>query len=238
MADPINQTEKENFLKLIRKSIKSNNKILDHLRFLKNIVSKLNIAIFIHDLKEQRHTWTNNNYYKIMGYSDEEMKQLGSDWAKRNYHPEDAHILTERIKYFRQNKGEAYSGIYRIKHKDGHWVWVYSNALVYSRDKKGNVEQLLGICIDFSNNFKTMKQFKELYKGNQQLKNQLLISKLTKREKEIIKFIAHGKTSQEIADIINISNSTVNNHRKNILRKLNHRNIAELTRFATESGLD
>ena len=227
-----------NFLRLVRNSIKTNKDILDQLRFLKNIVSNLSIAIFIHDLKKLRHIWTNNNYYNIIGYSDLEIKQLGPEWAKNNYHPEDIHIVKERIDYFKQNKGEAYSGVYRIKHKKGHWVWVYSNTVVYKQDESGFPDQLLGICIDFSDNFKTMKQFKELFKENQQLKNQLQIEKLTKREREIIKMIAHGNTGQEIADNLHISLSTVNNHRKHMLVKLGLHNIAELSHFATECGLD
>lgn len=231
-------TEEVNFRKLIRDSVKNNTDLINQIRFLKNIVSNLNIAIFIHDLKFQSHIWTNNNYYKIIGYTDEEVKTFGTDWTRKNYHSEDVHIIKERYDYFKQNKGETFSGVYRVKHKEGHWVWVYSNVAVYKRDEKGNPEQVVGICIDFSDNFKTMKQFKELYKENQQLRNQLSIERLTKREKEIIKLIAQGSTSQEIANEINISPSTVDNHRKHMLKKLNLRNIADLTRFATENGLD
>lgn len=238
MKPPSSQIEEINFLNLIRNSIKANNEILDQLKFLKEIISKLNVAIYIHDLKKLRHTWTNNNYSKIIGYSDFEMAQMGPEWAENNYHPNDRHIMHERINFYKQNKGEVFSGIYRIKHKEGHWVWVYSSSIVFKRDEKGIPEQLLGMCIDFSDNFKTMKQFKELYQENQHLKNDLLISRLTKREKEVITLIAEGKTSQQIAEQLNISIHTANNHRKNILKKLNLSNIAELAHFASECGLD
>lgn len=232
-----NQVEEVNFRKLIKDSIKSNSELISQIRFLKNIVSNLNIAIFIHDLTKLRHIWTNNNYSNIIGYTDAEMKQMGPEWAKNNYHPEDIQILQERIDYFLENKGEGYSGVYRIKHKKGHWVWVYSNCVVFKRNDKGFPELILGISIDFSDNFKTMKQFKELYQENQQLKNDLLISRLTKREKEVIGHIAEGKTTHQIADELNISIHTANNHRKNILRKMHLHIIAELTHFATETGL-
>jgi len=232
------QIEEINIRKLIKDSIKNNTDLITQIRFLKNIISNLNIAIFIHDLNKHHHIWTNNNYYNIIGYTDREMKKMGPDWRKKNYHPEDVPIITDRIEHFQQNRGEAYSGVYRIRHKEGHWVWVYSNTAVYKRDEKGNPEQLIGICTNFSVNFKTMKQFKELYKENQQLKNQLMISKLTRREKEIIKLLTKGKTGHEIAKLLFISKHTVNNHRKNILKKLSFNNIAELIHFATESGLD
>jgi PAS domain S-box-containing protein len=206
--------------------------------FLNNVIRSLNIAVYIHDLNKMRHIWTNHNYYKIIGYSDSEIKKIGPDWAERNYHPDDISIMPERINYFKKNKGDTFSGIYRIKHKKGHWVWVYSNTIVYKRDKNNRPEQLLGICIDFSDNFKTMKQFSELYRENQQLKNQLLITNLTKREKEIIKMIAGGMTSGEIAAALSISLHTANNHRKNILKKLDFHNKADIARFAVENGLD
>ncbi|MEZ5197650.1 MAG: PAS domain-containing protein [Bacteroidales bacterium] len=169
MDATFSQLEEVNFRKLIKDSIKNNTDLINQIRFLKNIISNLNIAIFIHDLKKLRHIWTNRNYYKIIGYTDQEMKQLGLEWAQQNYHPEDIHILKERIDYFLENKGETYSGVYRIKHKEGHWVWVYSSCVVFKRDDEGFPILILGICIDFSDNFKTMKQFRELYKENQQL---------------------------------------------------------------------
>lgn len=64
-----------------------------------------------------------------------------------------------------------------------------------------------------------------------------LIDSLTKREKEILIFIAQGLTDKEIAEKIFLSSLTVITHRKNILSKLNLKNKVELTRFAMDSGL-
>lgn len=60
---------------------------------------------------------------------------------------------------------------------------------------------------------------------------------LTDREKEILKLVAEGHTSKEVADILSISPKTADNHRANILRKLGLRNTHELTRFAREHDL-
>lgn len=64
-----------------------------------------------------------------------------------------------------------------------------------------------------------------------------LLDSLTKREKEILIWIAQGLTDKEIADKVFLSSLTVITHRKNILSKLNLKNKAELTRFAMENGL-
>lgn len=62
--------------------------------------------------------------------------------------------------------------------------------------------------------------------------------KLTTREKEVLKLIAKEYTTQEIADILFLSKHTIESYRKNLISKLNVRNLAGLTRYAIESGLD
>ena len=60
---------------------------------------------------------------------------------------------------------------------------------------------------------------------------------LTPRESEIVKLIAEGNTSREIAAMLVISEKTVERHRANILDKLGLRDRVDLTRYAIRSGL-
>ena len=60
---------------------------------------------------------------------------------------------------------------------------------------------------------------------------------LTPRELQVVKLIAEGHTSDEIAAALVISRKTVDRHRANILDKLGMRNGAELTRYAIRRGL-
>lgn len=55
---------------------------------------------------------------------------------------------------------------------------------------------------------------------------------LSKREKEVLQLIAHGKTSKEIAAVLSVSPNTVNRHRQNILEKLRVQNSIEACRIA------
>jgi len=59
---------------------------------------------------------------------------------------------------------------------------------------------------------------------------------LSLREKQVLKLIAEGKSSKEIADLLFISQRTVHNHRNNILRKLKLKRITDLVRYAVEKG--
>ncbi len=61
--------------------------------------------------------------------------------------------------------------------------------------------------------------------------------KLSKREKEVIRYIADGKSTQEIGQLLNLSESTITTHRRNIMRKLNLTNTAQIGAFAKSSGI-
>jgi len=63
------------------------------------------------------------------------------------------------------------------------------------------------------------------------------IYSLTTMELEVLKLIASGKTSQTIADTLCLSINTINNHRQNIMNKLNLHKAAELTKFAIYEGI-
>ena len=60
---------------------------------------------------------------------------------------------------------------------------------------------------------------------------------LTPRETEIVKLIAEGETSRSIAELLVISEKTVERHRANVLHKLRMGDRVELTRYAIRRGL-
>jgi len=62
-------------------------------------------------------------------------------------------------------------------------------------------------------------------------------TEISKREEEVLELIVKGLTNIEIATELNISNRTVETHRRNILHKLDVRNTAELVRYAMEHDL-
>jgi DNA-binding NarL/FixJ family response regulator len=60
---------------------------------------------------------------------------------------------------------------------------------------------------------------------------------LTDREREILQLVAESNSTKEIAAKLGISVKTVDNHRTNLMRKLNLHDVASLTRYALEIGL-
>ena len=63
------------------------------------------------------------------------------------------------------------------------------------------------------------------------------LEQLTAREREVLLGIAQGRTNKEIATELHISHRTVETHRESLMRKLQIRTVAELTRFALGAGI-
>ncbi|MDH3381548.1 MAG: response regulator transcription factor [Flavobacteriaceae bacterium] len=70
-------------------------------------------------------------------------------------------------------------------------------------------------------------------------KNQdgILINSLTNREVQVLKLIAQQNSTKEIADELFISSNTVETHRKNLIKKLNVKNVVGLALYAAKNNL-
>ena len=63
------------------------------------------------------------------------------------------------------------------------------------------------------------------------------LDQLTDRERDVLKFVARGFSTKEIASRLDISPRTVDTHRANLMRKLGLKSVALLTQFALREGL-
>ena len=60
---------------------------------------------------------------------------------------------------------------------------------------------------------------------------------LTSREREVLRLLAEGNRTSQIAQLLDISVKTVDTHRQQIIHKLGIRSLAELTKYAIREGL-
>jgi DNA-binding NarL/FixJ family response regulator len=63
------------------------------------------------------------------------------------------------------------------------------------------------------------------------------LDQLTAREREVLLGVVRGQTNKEIATDLGISHRTVETHRESLMKKLQIRTVAELTRFALAAGI-
>jgi DNA-binding NarL/FixJ family response regulator len=60
---------------------------------------------------------------------------------------------------------------------------------------------------------------------------------LTSREREVIQLLAEGKSTKDVACLLDLSTKTAETHRSNVMRKLNLHSVSELVLFAARNGI-
>ncbi|WP_415397948.1 PAS domain S-box protein [Sulfurimonas sp. CS5] len=114
---------------------------------------------------------TSDVYYSprwksMLGYSDDELENSLEAWNKL-VHPDDIKQVMIDIESSRENKTKQYKNIHRLKHKDGHWVWIESRGkTIY--DEKSKPVRMIGSHIDISEQIKLQQ---ELVETNKKLTN-------------------------------------------------------------------
>ena len=84
---------------------------------------------------------------EMLGYRDNELANSLETWESR-VHPDDLATTLEAIQQSQQNN-TSYSCIHRLKHKDGHWVWILDRGKSYY-DSDGNIIRMVGFHTDIS----------------------------------------------------------------------------------------
>ena len=98
-------------------------------------------------------------------------------------------------------------------------------------------ELLLAVKTILGNDKYFSESVKQAYMNNVFNKGKDTMVTLTKREKDVLKLIAEEYTTQEIADKLFLSKHTIESYRKNLISKLNVKNLAGLTKYAIKLGL-
>jgi PAS domain S-box-containing protein len=95
---------------------------------------------------------TNNVSYDdrwcaMQGLRVDEVKQDFSTWEEL-VHPEDRENALIEVRRHLDGKTEFYENYHRLRHIDGHWVWIFARAKISQRDALGNPTRLTGTHLD------------------------------------------------------------------------------------------
>lgn len=116
--------------------------------FLKHVIHANPGVIYIYDLLKKENIYASDNIAKIAGYTDVEIKQLGSQLMEILFYKEDLKAISkhhEKMKLLGDN--EILQIEYRIVHKTTKRViWLFSTDKVNKRNEKGEVISILGVA--------------------------------------------------------------------------------------------
>jgi DNA-binding CsgD family transcriptional regulator len=139
---------------------------------------------------------------------------------------------------------------FRVRHRDGGFVSILQRGSYITSPETGLPLYSLGMVTDITpfkrdtliyHTIETMENMQGTHTKRTVESNCFFPNEedklLSKQERCVLGYMAEGWSSKQIAWKLKISENTIANHRKNILRKTNTKNVAELIAFACRSGL-
>lgn len=137
---------------------------------------------------------------------------------------------------------------FRMQIADGTYRLFYHQSICVAVDSKFRIVKSLNIHADIAHITKVNNYVVTIMgiNGNTEFHQISLVDSrkrsvkelnITAREKEIIRYIAKGHSSEKIADILGITTNTCRTHRKNLFRKIGCHSVASLIKKTTDLGL-
>lgn len=97
-----------------------------------------------------------------LGYADDELPSVLAEWESR-LHPEDREATLAAVKRYLQGDDSDYEVEFRLRHKDGSWVWILARASMV-RDAGGQPIRMMGCHIDITERKRLIAQFQQAQK--------------------------------------------------------------------------
>lgn len=146
-------------------------KLSETRELLSTIATLVPAILYIYDLETESNVYSNLAAEELMGYTPEELKQMGSDLFRKIIHPED---LTRVLDFQESLKNVASDQTleitYRVIHKNGNIKWFHSFERPWRRHPDGLVSQKIGVAVDITQMIEAQK---EREKALQQLRRTL-----------------------------------------------------------------
>lgn len=111
----------------------------------------------------------NERWAEIVGYSLEELAPISIETWIKLAHPDDLEESNRRLNACFEKKADQYEFETRMKHKDGHWVWVYDRGKVFEWTKDGNPLMMYGTHQDITERKQKEERLRiseEAFRGN------------------------------------------------------------------------
>ena len=96
-----------------------------------------------------KHAHYDKRCAQILGYGSDEMT-VTCEFVQEHVHPDDLPAVKETLESHLAGKTPRYQAEYRIRTKDGHWIWTLCRGRVIERDAGGHPIRLCGIQVDIS----------------------------------------------------------------------------------------
>lgn len=125
--------------------IESQRKIEEKEKFIESILNVCPSVIYVYDLIDKKNVYCNMGIEDVLGYSVEEVEEMGNNLLETLMHPKDFDNYVKKIiPKYRRLKDKTLKHEYRAKHKNGRYVRLLATEVIYKTDDKGKPTQITG----------------------------------------------------------------------------------------------
>jgi len=120
--------------------------------FIESIINASPDIIYIYDIEERKNIYVNEGIQKNLGYTEDEIKQMGDQLLPLLMYPEDFEYYLHSIfpKYAIAKDKEIIIHEFRMQDKNGQCHWLYCKESVFLRNSDGSPKQIFGITSDIT----------------------------------------------------------------------------------------
>src|SRR5947209_7562086 len=238
---------------------KNKDSILEHYQVRGNSISRFAPVVFMVDYTSQKYIYVNEACLDVLGFSPGYFIEGNLEVYNDRIHPLDFDIINNKVfpeclEYIKTIAFDRYHDFvfsynYRIRNVKNDYIIVLQRFSYIAGTIKGMPPGVIGVIYDISN-FKndisviyTIEEIRNhensmnvdlIFKKNYQIEES--IASFSVREVDILKRMAEGKCSKQIADGLKLSINTIHNHRNRKLKKRYCKNSTELLCYALKKG--
>ena len=99
--------------------------------------------------EDTRQVFYSKSWKEMLGHTDSEIGSSLTEWSDR-VHPDDRQAVLAAIAEYRSGIRPSYQTEHRLRHRDGHWIWVLDRGKIVERHADGRPRRVIGIHTDIS----------------------------------------------------------------------------------------
>ncbi|WP_138497614.1 PAS domain-containing protein [Nostoc sp. PA-18-2419] len=130
-------------------------------QFIERIAETTPGLLYVYDLVKQQNVYINSQVSKLLGYTQEQIQEMGAKFLCNIMHPEDLARLPSVFQEFGSTEdSKIVENEYRMRDANGKWRWFFSRDTIFTRNLDGSPHQIIGTAFDITERKLTQEQLR------------------------------------------------------------------------------
>ena len=203
---------------------------------LHHFADQIPAVLIVHELASLEVIYMSPSGLKQLGITASQLREMGGAQYYKNYfNQEDATDYIPKVTgLLDRNSDDVVTFFQQVRlSQDKEWIWHLTCTKIFLRNAEGLPTHIISVaCTVDPLHHITSKVNRLLEENNFLRRSKHIFASLTKKEIDVLRLIATGHNSKEIAAKLYIAEQTALTHRRNIRNKLSAKSDYDITRFA------